>query len=359
LKIGLVYEHALLSGGYPRDLRWLASGLAALGSEVCVFSKPGGERDGLVADVWLRDLGELNRFDCELYHVFGIFRLPQARLLLQTVARNKPLVVSPWGQLMPFHLLKGRFKKSLYLAALKPWFRRVRWWHVFSALEAASVHNYLGAPVNTFCAGLGVYPVGEDRDEAGQGNLPKGTELLFMGRNDVYQKGIDLLLKGYALARQQGLPWRLTIAGVEHRKSAEHITGFIRENRLENAVTLLGKVSERDKTKLFRQTRYLVFLSRFDGPPRPVREAIAVGTPVIVSPQTNMAEEIDAFGAGLSVDPRPQEVAGVLLQISRDEALYRRHREAVPRLRERLAWPQIAKDYLEGYTNVLEEEHND
>jgi len=354
VQIGLIYRDALGSGGYPRDVRWLASALSAHGVSVTLFTKDGPMLEGLTDGVRIEPLEHVGRSQIDVYHIFGIFILDQLRIVRKLI--GKPLVVSPMGHLMPHHLRRKAFKKRLYLQAVKPLLKKVRWFHVFSGVEHESISQYLGDGVRTFEAGLGVFPVpvAISQDIRNEGRQDSSVNLLFFGRNDVYQKGIDILLEGFARAVRSGVNARLTIAGQPWMDSERYIRSFIESHGLGDAVRLVGPVDEKTKYDLLAAADYLVFLSRWDGPPRPIREAIAVGTPVIVSPETNMGSLVAEYEAGVQVELRPEDVARAILKINMDRELWKRHLGGVLRLRERLDWRCVAEDYIRGYQQVLE-----
>jgi len=354
MKISLVYKDALGGGGYPRDVRWLASALANLGAHVILLcQEPADEAvtEGLSRDVCIESFDNIRNIKADIYHVFGIFMPGQLWQVRQVL--DRPLVVSPMGHLMPFHLKRNPFKKVAYLQIVKPLLKRVRWFHVFSGVEANSVHYHLGYRVSTFEAGLGVFPP-PSNVELKKGNREHDAlHLLFFGRNDIFQKGVDILLQGFAHAVRQGSRAFLTIAGQPWLYSEQYIRSFIEKNHLSGRIHVLGPVDENTKWKLLNEADYLVFLSRWDGPPRPIREAIAVGTPVIVSPETNMGRLVSEFNAGIETSLDPEKVARAILHVETDRSMWIEHRAGVLRLRERLDWSRVAEDYLQGYDQVL------
>ena len=68
----------------------------------------------------------------------------------------------------------------------------------------------------------------------------------------------------------------------------------------------------KQRWQLLRTAAILVFMSRFDGPPRPIREALSVGTPCLVSYESNMGELVEKFGAGRAASLEPAAVARCL-----------------------------------------------
>jgi glycosyltransferase involved in cell wall biosynthesis len=351
MKIALLYLDALRSGGYPRDVRWLASEFARLGHEVTLIAREGKETDGL------QDVGVVRpeRFrslypNVDLVHSWGLF-LP-AQIGVEWLSRRKggsvPTIVSPLAQLMPLHLGRSVWKKVPYLALLRPALRGVRHVaHFFSEEEYwASVH-YL-QPTAHFEATLGLFP-------PPGGALPSdsvGDYLLFFGRNDITQKGIDVLVEGYRLARREGLELPLVVAGQPDKRSVKYWKKVKRDVELSQHVELMGEVPDEERSRLLVDARCLVFPSRWDGPPRPIREAIALGTPVIVTNGTNMGQLVESYEAGELVALEAKSICEGLLNAA-DDARAKGWREGTKRLRESLSWDRVALEYMRGYEMTL------
>lgn len=225
--------------------------------------------------------------------------------------------------------------------------------HVFSAAERSGLRRHLG-DVPSFEASLGVFPLGSmGRSPGVEAVWAHGDYLLFFGRNDVYQKGIDRLLEAYAAAVRGGIRLQLLIAGAALGSSVGLVESLVTRLGLKDRVTILGEVDEPTKWALLRGARALVFLSRWDGPPRPIREALSVGTPVIVSHGTNLADLVSRSGAGVGVESGREAVTAALLQ-AEDEQVVTRWRRGVPGLRESLDWDRVVDSYLDGYRSALE-----
>jgi len=355
MKVGVVYEDFLGSGGYPRDIRWLSTFMAKNRIHVTVFTHINNKKSVLTElenGVEVVPFRELSSRKLDIIHIFGMF-LPKQLLILVKVI-NKPLVISPMGHLMPFHLQRKAIKKAIYLRITSYLFKKVNWYHVFSPVEADSVYKYMGKYVNTFEAGLGVFPLPPDVEVKYLNNYKnEPLNILFFGRNDIYQKGIDILMKGFTKALRLGANATLTISGKPWGNSKKYLSGFINKENISDKVKILGPIEENAKWQLISNADYLIFLSRWDGPPRPIREAIAVGTPVIVSPETNMGHLVSKYKAGIEVPLNVEKVAQTITTLSKDRSIITEHRAGVIKLRERLDWFRVAEDYIRGYEQVL------
>ena len=353
MRVALVYRDALQAGGYPRDVRWLSSTLRGCGVEVMLLADDGGETDGLDSGADIRRISELSRITgcVDLIHVFGPLIPRHAFAMARARAEGKPLILSTFAQLMPHAMKKGRLKKNLYLKLISPWTGRAQLL-AFGPAEELGLRRYFPRH-KVFQASMGVYP---SLPAALPPSSPRSTgelRLLFFGRNDRFQKGLDILLQGFQKAVADGASVRLTMAGRPWRDSGKYIEGFLHRHRLEDRVSVAGEEDENAKWGHYASADYLVFLSRWDGPPRPVREAITTGVPLVVSPETNMGHLVERYGAGIQVALNPEAVARCFCSLASAPNSRLRFASGLAALRDRLAWNRVALDYAEIYREVL------
>lgn len=121
----------------------------------------------------------------------------------------------------------------------------------------------------------------------------------FVGRLDTHTKGLDLLLQAFEIFQKQHPISKLWIIGNGPGKS--FLENFIQKNQLENAV-LLGEKFGAEKDELISKMHVFAHPSRNEGLPTAVLEAAALGTPVVVTQATNVADYVSAFGAGIAID---------------------------------------------------------
>lgn len=341
-RVALLYRDALGSGGYPRDARWLANSLDEAGVPIVLVAEAGNDREGLGDRVKVVTPVEAASMEFGLVHSWGLFD-PAQVLMMRRLARHSALVVSPLAHLLPAHLRYHRAKKIPYAAALRMLIPRRATVHSFSPTETASIGRWLGRRF-VFEATLGVFPV----PPLGESKPRHVTTpfLLFFGRNDVRQKGIDTLVAGYAAARALGYPNDLVIAGAPEGESASVLGALIARHGVDGHVHVLGPVDEPTKWWLLRSAECFVFPSRHDGPPRPVREALAVGTAVIVTHETTMGAVVSSQRAGIAVPHHEHALAHAILR-SLDEI--EGWRKGAAGMGAVLSWPRVAEAYSAHY----------
>lgn len=133
--------------------------------------------------------------------------------------------------------------------------------------------------------------------------------LLAVGRL-MPQKGFDILLNAYALARQQGLQERLVIAGEgPQRRSLEEL---IHKLNLNGHVLLAG--FQENPYAWMKHAALFVSSSRFEGFCRVLAEAQAVGTPVVSTDcPDGPAEVLEGGESGVLVENENHEALAAAL----------------------------------------------
>ena len=136
---------------------------------------------------------------------------------------------------------------------------------------------------------------------------PGPVTILFVG-NVIPRKGLHVLLK--ALAPLAGHDWRLLVAG-----SLDDAPAYVRaiarqlsRSGLTSRVTLLGRVSDRALTGLFRDSHLLAVPSFHEGYGIVYIEAMGSGLPVIAGSQGGAREIVDHGYNGFLVEPGDADV---------------------------------------------------
>ncbi len=134
--------------------------------------------------------------------------------------------------------------------------------------------------------------------------------ILFMGRFDVYMKGIDLLVKGFAKAvtgRDKGM--RLILAGRSSPATQAEVIGLVEAQKLGSQVEVLTNISDDKKKELLSSCLFFCSPSRFEGWGIAALEANAAGKAVLVT-------ETDGF-----LDSIARDKSGLFIPVENEEAL--------------------------------------
>jgi glycosyltransferase involved in cell wall biosynthesis len=157
------------------------------------------------------------------------------------------------------------------------------------------------------------------------------------------RKRPDLLIEAHARARAAGLKAELVFAG----------DGSLRERLAGSGATVLGYVPEEQLDALYRDALALTCVSREEGFAFTPLEAMALGTPAVVSDLPVFAETLG--DGALRVAPgNADALADALLRLERDEGLRTRLVEAGRQAAARLSWSRAAAHTREVLAEAAE-----
>jgi glycosyltransferase involved in cell wall biosynthesis len=223
--------------------------------------------------------------------------------------------------------------------------------HCLSEREAQDARSW-GRPV--FLVGNGTDLSAPD--PGAQTACPARPTLVSIGRLDVHTKGLDLLLEACGRVRGELVAAGATVElyGPHVADSARRLDDLIERYRLQDLVRVLGPRSGAEKLEVLRLSAALVQVSRFEGQPTAVLQALAAGTPCLVSHATGLADLVTRHGAGWAVSGTPEGIASGLLEVVRDLP----RRSAMGRAARSLAeaefsWARIARCVIREYERVL------
>ena len=167
---------------------------------------------------------------------------------------------------------------------------------------------------------------------------------LFLGRLEIHQKGLDVLLA--AMTHASALR-RLVIAG--DGKDRNQIERAVRSRGLDDRIELVGSVHDERKWSLLAGATVLIGPSRYETFGISALEAMACGTPPVVSDLACLRELVPS-SAGVHVPPEDpvalaQAIDGLVAAPARRRAMAARGQE----IAEQYGWDQIARRQAEVY----------
>jgi glycosyltransferase involved in cell wall biosynthesis len=283
--------------------------------------------------------------------VFHSTYIPAHAAIARKLRRSGvPYLICAHGGLTRFAGRQKWFKKGLGdLLFFNRVIRHARAVQCLTQGEAA-VSGHWGRPM--FVVGNGIdLPPSESLASPGQ---TAQRRLAFIGRLAIEHKGLDLLLEACALIRRelQGHHARVELYGPDQAGSAKWLADRIRSMGLSEVVSLGGPVYGAEKSRLLQQTDVFVHASRWEGHPMSVLEALSYGVPCLLTPGSNMADEVARCGAGWPVESSPSAIAaGIVKILASDRQTLQQAGENARRLVAReYTWDQIAQRSVEAYS---------
>jgi glycosyltransferase involved in cell wall biosynthesis len=177
-----------------------------------------------------------------------------------------------------------------------------------------------------------------------------GPFILYVGTLEP-RKNLVRLIRGWDRLRRAGaIPHRLVIVGApgwQHRPIFE----AVRALRCEDAITFTGYVPTADLPGLYSAADLFAFPSLYEGFGLPVVEAMASGTPVLISPAPALVE-VAGNAAFQTRDYSEEGIAAGLATVLSDRRLHDELRERGLRRAGEFSWHTAALRTLEVYMSV-------
>ena len=178
-----------------------------------------------------------------------------------------------------------------------------------------------------------------------------GRRLLYLGRFAPAQKGLDRLVSAFSAAA--GPHDRLTLAGVDHVGGLARLQRMVAESPARDRIEIRGPAWGEEKAELFAAHDAFVHLSRWEGLPLAVVEALSSGLPVVVTEATNVAELVESHGAGWVATGDGAGAMRAVLGAS-DADLVAAGRSAQRMAQAEFDWDRAAGDVLAALTGSRE-----
>lgn len=176
--------------------------------------------------------------------------------------------------------------------------------------------------------------------------------ILFMSRLNI-KKGLDLLLPAFASYAQSHPDALLVLAGPDdgYQATAE---AFIRDHNLTRQIKLVGMLIDDDKKAALADADVFVLPSYSEGFSMAVLEAMAAGTPTIVSDRVGFGEVIRETGAACLTELTSDSVLASLEKVMHDPAYREQIRLTGQALvRQRYDIQVVADQLLDAYASAL------
>ncbi len=179
---------------------------------------------------------------------------------------------------------------------------------------------------------------------------------VYIGRLDVYHKGIDLMIESISKCKEQlaGANCSFDLYGPDLYGRGDQIRGLIKEYCVENIVKLHGEISGEEKETVLMSSDIFIQTSRFEGMPLGVLEALSYGLPCLVTEGTNVGHFIKENKCGWASKDNASSIQECLLQVINDKVYFETFStNAIRFARSEFSWPLIAERTIEKYKEFL------
>ena len=285
--------------------------------------------------------------DLVIFH--EVYRPPYLKIAKFLKKRGVPYIILPHGE-----LTRGAQKKK----RLKKWAANLLLFNKFIkgslAVQCLSENEKSNTKfkVVKFVGTNGV-PVPEN---AKQSFSPSALKIVFIGRLDMYHKGLDLLVEATQKIKDylNEKSVKIYIYGPDYKGRFEKLTNAIKEYAVGDVVCLNHELVGDKKTDELLSADYFIQTSRFEGMPLGILEALSYGVPCIVTEGTNLAGFIKDNDAGWTADTEADSIAEAIVKaVEERELLPVKSVNAVKAVKENFGWDIIARDTIEKYKKLI------
>jgi len=378
LQVVPTYYPAVRYGGPIRSVHALCASLVRRGHRVSVYTTNvdgNGELDvpvGVPVDIdgvlvyyfpvpalrrlyWSPALArQLRKSICafDLVHLHSVFLWPTYFAARAAQRAGIPYLVSPRGMLVPALIRrKSRLVKSAWIDLIE---RRslahAARLHVTAEVEGEDA-KALGLKLpEIICVPNGVsFPGPYSSLDAGPFRRIPKPYALFLSRLHK-KKGLDRLISAWKWVPQL----HLIIAGNDEENYLPELEALARHAGVADRLHFIGHASDEHKWALYQNAEMFVLPSYSENFGNVVAEAMAMGCPVVVTPEVGLARLVSDSGAGVVVSGDPRAFAQAVASLHRDEIRRKRFGAAGRRVAaERLTWEGVAARMEAEYCRVL------
>lgn len=187
----------------------------------------------------------------------------------------------------------------------------------------------------------------------------KGIKAIFIGRLVPHQKGLDILFPAIGkiqdFLRLSNLT--LDIYGPIHPET-QLLQEIINKNGIDDIVKFKGEITGNAKKQVILDSDLFILTSRFEGHPMGLVEALAYGIPSLVTPGTNMKDEIEEYNAGWVTDLSIEGISEKFIDIINSKTLFAEKGLNAQKLALNYNWDVIAQDFSVIAKQLVEDNAN-
>lgn len=346
--------HLNLTGGIPVVLKELVEAqnlVEGFESRVLSLKAPVAQMNSKYFDELKEEKLEryLDKFNPEIIILHSFYYAEYNSVVKSIVKRNIPYLIEPHGSFGKNAMKKGKLKKII---ANNTIFRKqIKKAKGFVFLNTNEMNDSVYRSQYDI-----VIPNGIDIRDISYGVKEiKEHNFYFIGRYDIVHKGLDILLDALSLLDNEHCHMKVVFWG----KGSEQDTKYIKD-KIKGFTHITVQCNEplygKDKEETLEQIGPMLLTSRYEGLPMTILEAWSYGNPCIVTPGTNMSEEIVENNLGWTTSLDAHSIAECIKQAQYEYEMNSNKyiRNCKKYVAEHYLWSKIAKmsfDKLYGIIN--------
>lgn len=308
----------------------------------------------------------------DLVHIHAVFNHSCIAAARACRYSRVPYVVRPLGTLDPWSMNQKRLRKKIFWhAGIKTMLSRAAAIHYTTKGEQQAVESSLGLNHGVVIPlGVDVGAAAESAAFATKAALAPEVSGTRLGRGFTEEerpyvlvlsrlhpkKALEVLLEAFLslIKRAEFREWRLVLAGEGPAEYVNSLKAMVAKHEAEDFVVFPGWLDGEQKEAALRNAELLALPSHHENFGLCVMESMACGIPVLVSPQVNLAPEIEAAAAGWIAEVEKDSLEAALAEALGSEAERTQRGAAGRALANNFDWTVVAEKLAHLYASILE-----
>lgn len=284
-----------------------------------------------------------NKPDLVVFH--ELYRPQYLKIYKMLISENIPYVIVPHGGLSKhFQRIKWLKKKAANLLLFGRFFRRARAIQCLSEGELKETKFKNAKKIGANAVDL--------PDKFKQSFCQNGIQLVYIGRLQMYHKGLDLMVKAVkniqSLMRENNC--KLSIYGPDHKGRYAKLNKLIKDSGVGDIITLNPPVFGEEKENALLSSDIFIQTSRADTTPTGVLCALSYGLPTILTEGTSLAGFVSEQNAGWACATDVKAISEAIAKAIGERALLaEKSQNAIAAIEKRYCWDSVAKEIIDHY----------
>ena len=183
-----------------------------------------------------------------------------------------------------------------------------------------------------------------------------GINVVFVGRLDIYIKGLDLMLSAVESTSDflRGNNVKILLCGPEENNSYDKLNTLICEKKISDIVSVRGAVLGKEKEEILLSADCFIQTSRSEGMSMGILEALGMGIPCLLTEGTGMASVVKNENAGWGCQNTADSIKEAFIDLVQNRhTLKEKSHNAMKLIEENYLWKPVAERTVEQYAQLL------
>lgn len=309
-------------------------------------SKPEWEKTGYYINAEKKKIDKLaalppefQKPDCVVFE--GIYEYPFESIVYDIWRKRIPYVIVPRSAMTVDALQRKKLKKAIAnILFFNRFVKKASRIHYLTQVEyeaSNSVWNHEGF----------VIPNGVDAsifEQQADKSRHDGIVVTYIGRLEIYQKGLDLLVEscGRIAEKLRANNIHIRLYGPDRENTLEELRRQIAIKKVDDIISIYPPVFDKEKVKVLLDSDVFLMTSRFEGMSMGMIEAMAYGLPCLATKGTNLTTEIVNFAAGWTADNTAESIVDAFNRMIDDQKMMEKFGNNAKVLSKQYEWSNIA-----------------